>query len=282
MAEHHRSRGHRPCADALATAERHPGLVVGNLLAVPYRRAAVEVGVSPMCYNQDVMAPEFVPRLDILPEPQRRLWNELTAVPPEFVLYGGTAIALHLGHRRSEDFDFFGRQPFDPARLATSIPFMTTATITQQAPNTLSGIVERGGPVRVSFFGVPAIPQLAPPDIAPDTGLRVASLLDLAGTKASVVQQRAEAKDYADLDAILRAGHIDLPTSLAAACAIYGPQFNPQITLKALSYFEDGTVRDLPQATKDRLAKAAREVDLGRLPKLIPAQTSGSNDGLSP
>jgi hypothetical protein len=210
----------------------------------------------------------FRPRLDILPGPQRRLWDELAAVPAEFVLYGGTAIALYLGHRHSEDFDFFGSYPFDPANLVTSIPFMASATITQRAPNTLSGIVDRGGPVRVSFFGVPGIRQLAPPHIAPDTGLRVASLLDLAGTKAAVVQQRAEAKDYADIDAILRSGHVDLPTALAAARVIYGGQFNPQITLKALSYFDDGNVRDLPQATKDHLAQAAREVDLDHLPVL--------------
>ena len=52
------------------------------------------------------MASDFTPRLDILPPPQRRLWDELAAIPPEFVLYGGTAIALHLGHRQSVDFDF--------------------------------------------------------------------------------------------------------------------------------------------------------------------------------
>jgi len=45
------------------------------------------------------------PRLDILRESQRRLWSELDAVPPDFVLYGGTGIALQLGHRVSEDFD---------------------------------------------------------------------------------------------------------------------------------------------------------------------------------
>ena len=43
---------------------------------------------------------EFVPRLDVLPEAQRRLWGELSAVPKEFTLYGGTALALHLGHRK--------------------------------------------------------------------------------------------------------------------------------------------------------------------------------------
>jgi hypothetical protein len=220
------------------------------------------------------MAASFTPRLDILPEPQRRLWPELAEIPSEFVLYGDIAIALHLGHRQSVDFDFFSDRPFDPARLTDAIAFMATATITQRAPNSLSGIVDRGGPVQLSFFGVPSIARLAPPHIAPDNGLRIASLLDLAGTKASVVQQRAEAKDYIDIDAILRAGRIDLPTALASAQAIYGSQFDPQITLKALSFFDDGNLRRLPRATKDHLAKAAREVDLDRLPTIDEADAS--------
>src|SRR6185437_2641226 len=59
-----------------------------------------------------------------------------------------------------------------------------------------------------SFFGLPDIPRLLPPLVAPDNGLQVASLLDLAGMKASVVQMRAEAKDYLDIDAILTDGRI--------------------------------------------------------------------------
>jgi hypothetical protein len=54
----------------------------------------------------------FTPNLNILPEPQRRLWGELRDTPQAFVLYGGTALALRLGHRQSEDFDFFSNQPF--------------------------------------------------------------------------------------------------------------------------------------------------------------------------
>jgi len=214
------------------------------------------------------MSNNFEPRLEILPQPQRRLWDELAAVPSEFVLYGGTALALHLGHRQSVDFDFFGNRLFDPVKLTASIPFMTAATITQREPNTLSGIVDRNGPVKLSFFGVPGLPRLAPPHIAPDNGLQVASLLDLAGTKAAVVQERAEAKDYIDIAAMIQDGRIDLPTALASARAIYGEQFNPQITLKALSYFDDGNLSRLDKATKDCLAKAAREVDLDRLPTI--------------
>ena len=211
----------------------------------------------------------FSPRLDILPPPQRRLWDELREVPPEFVLYGGTAIALHFGHRQSVDFDFFGNRPLDPTKLSLAIPFLATATVVQREPNTLSCIVDRSGQVMVSFFGIPELPRLRSPLIAPDNGLQVASLLDLAGMKASVVQMRAEAKDYIDIDTLLTDGRIDLPTALASARAIYGTSFNPQISLKALSYFEDGTVRCLPQDTKDRLARAARAVDLDNLPVVM-------------
>ena len=234
-----------------------------------------------LCYNID-MSDDFTPRLDILPPPQRRLWDELAAVPPEFVLYGGTALALHLGHRQSVDFDFFGNKPFDPARLVPAIPFLAGATVTQREPNTFSCNVERGGVVKLSFFGLPGLPRLLPPLIAPDNGLQVASVLDLAGTKASVVQQRAEAKDYIDIDALLTDGRVDLPTALAAARAIHGMDFNPQSTLKALCYFEDGNLRRLPKPVKDRLVKAAREVNLDLLPVIaVSGRSINHNHGPS-
>jgi hypothetical protein len=223
----------------------------------------------------------FVPRLDVLPPSQRRLWDDLGVLPAEFVLYGGTALALHLGHRQSVDFALFGSRKFKLQELTAALPFLASAVVTQQAPNTLSVIVDRDGPVRLSFFGVPSIPRLQPPLIAPVNLVRVASLLDIAGTKASVVQQRAEAKDYVDIDAILTDGRIDLPTALAAAKAIYGVQFNPLITLKALSFFDDGDLRDLPPATRDRLAKAVRELDIARIPLMVIAQAAQDNQSKS-
>jgi hypothetical protein len=216
--------------------------------------------------NSDV---PFEPRLDVLPRPQRTLWDELGAVPEEFVLYGGTGLALYLGHRQSVDFDFFGDKTFEPRQLAVQLPLLAGAAIIQQAPNTLGVILDRGGPVKLSFFGVPGLRRLRAPLIAAGNGLRVASLLDLAGTKASVVQQRAEAKDYIDIDAILTDGRISLAMALAAARAIYGPNFNPLITLKALSYFDDGDLADLPPETKVRLVAAARVVDPARLPEVV-------------
>lgn len=216
------------------------------------------------------MTEKFKPRLDILPKAQRRLWDELVGTPSEFTLYGGTAIALHLGHRDSIDFDFFGKKEFDPIKLAARVPFTKDARITQSEPNTLTVSIDRGGAVKVSFFGLPSIPHLAKPCIAEDINLKIASLLDLAGMKASVIQSRAEAKDYLDIDAILTAGHVDLPMALAAAKAIYGRSFNPESTLKALCYFDDGNVNSLPEETKKRLVKAAVAVNLDKLPTIKP------------
>lgn len=208
------------------------------------------------------------PHVEILPSAQRRLWGELSAVPDEFTLYGGTALALHLGHRNSIDFDLFGRLDMDLEALERNIPFLSGAQIIQRERNTLTAIVDRGDPVKVSFFGVPKLPRLAPALVVKDNGLKVASLLDLAGTKASVLQLRAEAKDYVDMDALIHRGGIGLPTALAAAQKLYGTSYNPEITLKALSYFDDGNLRDLPDNMKLRLITAVRAVDLDHLPTL--------------
>ena len=212
--------------------------------------------------------PKFSPRTDVLPEAQRRVWAQLSTVPDEFTLYGGTALALHLGHRKSVDFDFFGNRDIDVSSLENAMPFLQGAAIIQREKNTLSVLVDQGAPVKVSFFGVPKLPRLLPPLIAEDNRLKVASLLDLAGTKASVLQVRAEAKDYVDMDALIHIGGVSLPFALAAAERLYGASFNPQITLKALSYFDDGNLRELPRDVKFRLADAVNKVNLDLLPNV--------------
>ena len=201
----------------------------------------------------------FAPHVQMLPPAQRRLWAELPQVPKGFVLYGGTAVGLWLGHRLSEDFDFFCSDPFVPAELLKRIPFLAGGLLRQSEPNTLTVTVDRAGPVKVSFFGGLRLGRVGEPERAPDTGLLVASGLDLAATKVAVVQQRAEQKDYLDLAALMRAG-AGLPDILGAAAALYGGQFNPLISLKALSYFGDGDLPSLPDEVKDLLRREAAAV----------------------
>jgi hypothetical protein len=174
---------------------------------------------------------------------------------------------LHLGHRASVDFDFFSNTPFDPDELARNLSYLKGAERVQVAPNTLTCRVDRDGPVLVSFFGALGLGQVTASEAVRGLPLQVASLLDIAGTKAAVVQKRAEVKDYLDLDALLQHG-IGLPAILAAGEVVYGRSFNPLVTLKALCYFND--VPTLPVAERARLSAAVAEVDVTRLPALTP------------
>jgi hypothetical protein len=110
----------------------------------------------------------------------------------------------------------------------------------------------------VSFFGGLTMGRVGEPQETDDGLLLVASLLDLAGLKAAVVQQRAEAKDYLDLIALLENG-ISLPMAVAAAQALYREQYNPIVTLKALTYFEDGDLPTLSRSQRERLSTVASE-----------------------
>ena len=130
----------------------------------------------------------FTPNLSILPEPQRQLWAELRDTPKMFVLYGGTALALRLGHRQSEDFDFFSNTSFHPSSLRGSIPYLKHAEMTQFQDNPLTAVVDRNGPVKLSFFGSLGIKRAQDPDVVEENGVQVASILDLLASKLKIVQ----------------------------------------------------------------------------------------------
>jgi len=158
------------------------------------------------------MSTAFTPCLDILPEAQRRLWPELVGTPADFTLYGGTAIALHLGHRQSIAFDFFAQTPFEPDALLRQIPYLKGAVVRQSSPNTLTTTVERTGPVQVSFSGGLGLGQVEAPDFIKDLNLAIASL-----------------------------------NMLAAASIIFGPQFNQLDALKAIAYYQDPSLAGLSE-----------------------------------
>ena len=209
----------------------------------------------------------FTPNLQILPPAQRRLWDELGHTPREFVLYGGTALALRLGHRQSEDFDFFSNKSFAAGALRKAVPYLQDAEMSQFESNTLTAIVDRGGPVKVSFFGGLKLNRVHEPEVAEDNRIEVASLLDVAATKLTTIQQRAQARDYEDLAAIVGSG-ISLAETLAAAVAVYGKEFNGALSLKALTYFADGDLPNLSPATQRKLRMLASEVNLSKIPRV--------------
>lgn len=213
----------------------------------------------------------FSPRLELLPAPQRALWTELAQLPPSFVLYGGTALALRLGHRVSVDFDFFSHDPFDHDVLGRSVPFLAGAATLQEGPSTRTVLVRRAdGDVKISLFGGVAFGRVGDPEPTSDGIVRVASLLDLAGTKIKALLQRVEAKDYRDMAAILVAG-VSLDQVLGGARALFGASFNPLVARKALAYFHGGDLDTLDPATRSLLvAEAMRDVE----PASVPLRSS--------
>jgi len=208
----------------------------------------------------------FVPRLDALPKPQQRLWPELKQVPPYFVLYGGTAVALRLGHRQSVDFDFFANQEFNPAVLLASLPLLRGAVVYDSKPNTLTVGVDRGERVKISFFGGMSLGRVQNPESTDDGVMMVASLLDVAAAKMKVILERIQRRDYVDICALLKAG-VKLADMLAAAQALHD-QFNPMISLRAVGYFKDGDLPSLPDDVKKTLTKAAGETCRGDIPPM--------------
>jgi hypothetical protein len=197
------------------------------------------------------------------------LWPELRAVPRAFVLYGGTALALRLGHRASVDFDFFAHDSLDPHALERALPWLRDAQTLQEDPDARTVVVSRGGePVKLSFFGNIGLGRVGTPDDTNDGVVRVASLLDLSGTKLKVLLQRVEKKDYLDIAALLEHG-LPLETMLGAAAALFGPSFNSLVAQKTLAYFEGGDLASLPRETKQLLvSRAARDLHVTALPKL--------------
>lgn len=84
-------------------------------------------------------------------------------------MYGGTAVALRLGHRASVDFDFFTEKPLDRTKIQSTFLFMERSTVLQDLPDTLSVLVPslatHGRHVKLSFFaslgmGASEIPML--------------------------------------------------------------------------------------------------------------------------
>jgi hypothetical protein len=205
------------------------------------------------------MPDSFEPKTEILPKAQQEIWPLLTPAPRlSFVLYGGTAVALHLGHRASVDFDFFRTEPLNKKDIETSFTFMRDVQTIQEDKNTLVVSASMGsGPVKVSFFGEVAIGRINEPLQTGDGTLLVASLEDLLATKLKTIMDRAEAKDYRDISVMLSAG-VSLEKALGAFAKMYGK--DPGLPLRAMGFFKDGDLPALPKSDQDILRTARDRV----------------------
>jgi len=200
------------------------------------------------------------PKFDVLPAAQQQIWNALAAAPRlGFVLYGGTAIALHLGHRSSIDFDFFRSEPLDKNQLCANFEFVKGAAVLQDTPDSQIILAEMpAGPVKISFFGGIGFGRVRDPLKTRDGVLLVASLADLMATKLKATLDRAEAKDYRDIAAMISAG-----VSLSIGLSAFRQMFNgePAQVLRAIGYFKDGDLNTLSQSDQQLLRSARDGVD---------------------
>ena len=211
------------------------------------------------------MLARFDPQIKILPKAQQELWSLLKpASSLSFVLYGGTAVALHLGHRISIDFDFFRSESLDKKELEISLPFVERATVIQEGNDTL--VVSVAMPswlVKVSFFGGMKLGRVNDPLQTQDEVLIVASLEDLLATKLKAIIDRAEAKDYRDIAEMISSG-VSLDRGLAAFSEMF--KRDVALPLKAIGFFKDGDLPSLSENDRQLLRNARDGVeDIPRL-----------------
>jgi hypothetical protein len=219
----------------------------------------------------------FIPHLEILPPAQKEIWLKLAPIGADFVLYGGTALALRLNHRQSIDFDFFTETNLQPKKLLAKLPFLQNAEVLQSQSNTYTYQVPlQQSYVKLSFFGGIDFGRVGEPEPSSDGILWVASLQDLLATKLKVLMQRIECKDYQDVAALLRHG-LTLDSGLAATQALFGKTFSPVDCLRALEYFEDPQLANLSKDDRLVLQRAVRNtLTLDSLPVVpIASRTLG-------
>lgn len=217
--------------------------------------------VAGTCATQEEFS--LNPRLEILPPSQKILWPLLSAIPHEFLLYGGTAIALQLGHRQSVGFDFFSASLLHKNALLAALPFLGDARIVQPEINTLDCYVNTAeGPVKIQFLAGLGTRQgrVEEPLRCVGNGLRVASLRDLLAAKLNTIQARAEVKDYVDITAILKTG-LSLEEGLGCSQAVFGKGFDPGTSLRALCSYRDGNLAETPKEVRAYLTQLAVRVN---------------------
>lgn len=171
---------------------------------------------------------------EILTKNQLDLLPLIKEYKKNFILVGGTAIALYLGHRRSIDFDLFSNKPLNPKLIYKKISgkrFLIHERYIQKEIN--HTIVIHG--VQITFFHYPF--ALTAKSHYKDY-LRIPSLLDLAAMKVHALGGRGKWKDYVDLYFLLK-DHFTLDTIINRATELFGGEFNSRLLRQQLCFFDD-------------------------------------------
>jgi hypothetical protein len=210
---------------------------------------------------------------EILPREQQMALRQLgrPATDCGFYLGGGTAIAAHLGHRQSQDLDWFtGERIEDPLALARELQERGAELRVERIGRaTLHGEV---GGVRASFLEY-RHPTLAPPVAWPDAGCQIASTDDLAAMKLLAVDQRGAKRDFVDIHTL--AAHA---RPLAGMLDLFRRKFGVEDVsrvLYSLTYFEDAEGDPMPRMLKN-IAWEQVKADIRAWVKAI---ATGGNEG---
>jgi hypothetical protein len=185
---------------------------------------------------------------EILPADTAESWELLApAVPTEAYLAGGTAIAVHLGHRVSRDLDFFYHSDaVDLDALARTLATIGPLAITTRAPGALNAVFSR---TKVQFLHADEVgPQRLLSEPVQVEGLRVAELDDLFAMKLKVVGDRGELRDYFDLMVIEQRTGRTVEEGMQLFLRRYQPQYPQQALghiVRGLGYFDDVEPDDL-------------------------------------
>jgi hypothetical protein len=179
-----------------------------------------------------------------------------------FYLAGGTALALHIGHRLSDDFDFFTLENFDNDHLASTLSGLGKFERLTEAENTLHGRIAE---VNISFLGY-RYPPLK--ELIQDGHIKIAGIVDIACMKLSAMAARGSRKDFIDLFFILK------QYSLNELFSWYKEKYQipdyDYVLLKSLIYFPEADEDPMPVMTKkitwdhikDELMKEVRKYQI--------------------
>ncbi|MFQ5810870.1 MAG: nucleotidyl transferase AbiEii/AbiGii toxin family protein [Armatimonadota bacterium] len=162
-----------------------------------------------------------------------------------WTLAGGTALALQIGHRYSEDVDFFRAEPFDPERLAGELAAIGPVKVQSRTSDTLHLLLTG---LRISFLRAQA-PLLFPG--VPYRRLTVADPRDIAVMKLIAIGGRGSRRDFVDLYFCLQAG-IDLGGIFSLLRRRFAEvDYNEYHLLKSLVYFEDAESEPMPRMIRE-------------------------------
>jgi hypothetical protein len=186
---------------------------------------------------------------EILSEEQKKLLPVIKAFSKEFYLIGETAIALHLGHRQSIDFDLFKRGKLKRKSILNKIEaFNFHTNVTRNTDDHLDVIVQG---VKFTFFEYPFKIE-AKQDF--DKIIKIPDLLTLAAIKAYALGRRSKWKDYVDLYFILKE-QFDLAQISQKAIAIFEDLFSEKQFRAQLSFFEDVDFSEQIDFYEDRISE---------------------------